>query len=204
MLCAAIIWGSNSKAPQASLKSYWPGNLNRTTPQQGIMESFEESFAAKRRRLTCQDMQQDMQTEGPSSGKKELADCVKVKKESAKREMKYESLQNTRMEAEDLWLLVKKEIKEEMEQDLRSSSFSRKTPGPIMVKEELEEGAQRTRGFDGFASSQCFGRMLEPSECDMEDAGRSEDCKDSWWKDGIETHMDGTHRIIRNIFGFIW
>ena len=146
-------------------------------------------------------------TEGPSSAKKELADCVKVKKErSAKREMKFENPQNTRMEADDLWLLVKKEIKEEMEQDFRSSSFDRNTPGPVLVKEELEGGAQRTRGFNGFASSQSYGRMLEPSRCDMEGAGR-EDCKDSCWnKEGRETRetrmirMDGMHRIIRKVY----
>ena len=162
---------------------------------------------AKRRRLIRRDIPKEMQTEGPSSAKKEPADCVKVKKErSAKREMKFGNPQNTRMEAEDLWLLVKKEIKEEMEQDFRSSSFDRNTSGPVMVKEELEGGAQRTRGFNGFASSQSYGRMLEPSRCDMEGAGR-EDCKDSCWnKEGRETRetrmirMDRMHRIIRKVY----
>ena len=87
----AAIWGSIFQAPQASLKSCWPGNLNRATPQQGMMESFEESSAAKHQRLTRRDMQQTMQTGGPSSAKIEFADGADAKKEKrAEQEVKFE------------------------------------------------------------------------------------------------------------------
>ena len=32
------VWGSIFQAPQAPLKGCWPGNLNRTTSQQGMMK----------------------------------------------------------------------------------------------------------------------------------------------------------------------
>ena len=110
------------------------------------MESFEESFAAKRGRLTCRDMQQNMQTGGPSSAKIELADGVKVKKaKNAKQEISFESQAKEKMEMDDLWLWVKREIKEEIEQEehkkqaCKSSNLDDLSPEDIVMKEEMEE-----------------------------------------------------------------
>ncbi len=151
----AAIWGSTFQAPQASLKSCWPGNLNRTTPRQELMESLEESFAAKHQRLTRRDMQQTMQTGCPSSAKIELADGVKVKKEkSAEQEIGFERQDKEKMELDDLWLQVKGEIKEEIEQEqtCKSSSLDDLTPEEIMMKEEMEEDPKHDEAFESLKS----------------------------------------------------
>ena len=106
----------------------------------------EPKRVAKRRRLTRRDMQQTMQTGGPSSVKIELADGVKVKKEkSPEQEISFESQDKGEMELDDFWLQVKGEIKEEIEQEeqkehaCKSSSLDDLTPEEIMMKEEMEE-----------------------------------------------------------------
>ena len=151
----AANWGSIFQAPQASLKSCWPGNLNRTTPRQGMMESLEESSAAKHQRLTRQDMMQTMQTGGPSSVKIELAGGVKVKKEKgAEQEVSFESQDMGEMGLDDFWLRVKGEIKKEIEQEeqeehaCKSSSLDDLTPDEIMMKEEMEEDPNHDEAFE--------------------------------------------------------
>ena len=155
----AAIWGSIFQAPQASLKSCWPGNLNRATPRQELMESLEESSAAKQQRLTRRDVQQNMQTTGPSSVKMELADGVKVKKEkSPEQEVSFESQDKGEMELDDFWLRVKGEIKEEIEQEeqeehaCKSSSLDDLTPEEIMMKEEMEEDPKHDEAFESLQS----------------------------------------------------
>ena len=103
----------------------------------------EPKPVAKRRRLSRKDMQGPMQTEGSRSAKKECADGVKVKKEKiAEQEAGFESPQKAKIEADDLWLRVKKEIKEEMDPDLEHSSFE------VGVKEEIaEEEDQDLTGY---------------------------------------------------------
>ncbi len=55
-----------------------PESYHTTARNDGIIE---KSFAAKHQHLTRRDMQQTMQTGGPSSAKIELADGVDAKKE---------------------------------------------------------------------------------------------------------------------------
>ena len=100
-----------------------------------------QAGAAKRRRMTLQDMQESVEAQGPNSVKKEPSAGVKVKKEKlAEREAEVQSTQEGGMDSEDLWLRVKKEIKEEMEPDLRPSSFDEATHvQEVGVKEEIEE-----------------------------------------------------------------
>ena len=79
-----------------------------------------------------------MQTGGPNSVKVELADGAKVKKEkSAEQEISFERQDKEKMELDDVWLLVKREIKEEIEQEeqqehafknFKSSSLDDLTP----------------------------------------------------------------------------
>jgi hypothetical protein len=106
------------------------------------MESLEESSAAKHQRLTRRDMQQTMQTGGPSSAKIELADGADAKKEKrAEQEVKFESQYKEKMKMFNLWLQVKGEIKEEIEQEqtCKSSSLDDLTRKEIVMKEEMEE-----------------------------------------------------------------
>ncbi len=151
--------GSIFQAPQASLKSCWPGNLNRTTPRQELMESLEESSAAKHQRLTRRDMQQTMQTGGPSSAKIELADGADAKKEKrAEQEVKFESQDKEKMKMFNLWLQVKGEIKEEIEQEeqqeqtCKSSSLDDLTRKEVMMKEEMEEEPKHDEAFESLRS----------------------------------------------------
>ena len=72
----------------------------------------EPKLVAKRRRLPRPDMQQTMQTGGPSSVKIELADGVKVKKEKhAEQEIGFQRQDKEKMELDDLWLTVHKKVK---------------------------------------------------------------------------------------------
>ena len=106
------------------------------------MESLEESSAAEHQRSTRRDMQQTMQTGGPSSAKIELADGVDAKNEKcAEQEVKFESQDKEKMEMDNLWLQVKGEIKEEIEQEqtCKSSSLDDLTRKEIVMKEEMEE-----------------------------------------------------------------
>ena len=82
-----------------------------------------------------------MQTEGPNSANKEVAEGVKVKKEkSAEQGAELESQYKGGTEMDDLWVRVKKEIKEEIEPDLSPSNFDEATPvQEVGVKEEIEE-----------------------------------------------------------------
>ena len=100
-----------------------------------------QAGAAKRRRLTRQEVQEPFEAQGPNSAKKEFADGVKVKKEkSAEQEAELAIPDKGGIDSDDLWLRVKKEIKEEMEPDLRPSSFDAATLAQeVGVKEEIEE-----------------------------------------------------------------
>eukprot|EP00435_Cladocopium_sp_Y103_P065710 s1156_g27.t1 len=71
---------------------------------------------------------------------------MKTKKSSAKHEMKRESPVRGKMEMDELWLQVKKEIKEEMAKDMMSTNFESHilTQGVIM-KEEVEVDAKGTQ-----------------------------------------------------------
>ena len=170
----AAIWGSIFQAPQASLKSCWPGNLNRTTPRQELMESLEESFAAKHQRLTRRDMQQTMQTGGPSSAKIELADGVDAKNEKcAEQEVKFESQDKEKMEMDNLWLQVKGEIKEEIEQEqtCKSSSLDDLTRKEIVMKEGMEEEPKHGEAFESL-QSQSDHSEVATQERDIEKSNR--------------------------------
>ena len=118
-------------------------------------ESLEESSAAKHQRLTRRDMQQTMQTGGPSSAKIELADGVDAKKEKrAEQEVKFESKDKEKMKMFSLWLQVKGEIKEEIEQEeqqeqaCKASSLDDLTCKEIMMKEEMEEEPKHDEAFE--------------------------------------------------------
>ena len=124
-----------------------------------MMESFEESSAAKHQRLTRRDMQQTMQTGGPSSAKIELADGADAKKEKrAEQEVKFESQDKEKMKMFNLWLQVKGEIKEEIEQEeqqeqtCKSSSLDDLTRKEIMMKEEMEEEPKHGEAFESLQS----------------------------------------------------
>eukprot|EP00435_Cladocopium_sp_Y103_P069308 s1156_g33.t1 len=99
------------------------------------MESPRASWT--RCQLTCRNVRKDPQKEGPSL---ETADGVSAKKDSgAKQEMKRESPVRGRMEIDELWLQVKKEIKEEMAKDMTSTNFeSDILMQGVMMKEEVE------------------------------------------------------------------
>ena len=168
-----------SKHPRRRSKSCWPGNLNRTTPRQELMESLEESSAAKHQRLTRQDMVQTMQTGGPSSGKIELAGGVKVKKEkSHEQEISFESQDKGEMELDDFWLRVKGEIKEEIEQEeqeehaCKSSSLDDLTPEEIMMKEEMEEEPKHDEAFESL-QSQSDHSEVATQERDIEKSNKA-------------------------------
>ena len=124
-----------------------------------MMESFEESSAAKHQRLTRRDMMQTMQTGNPNSAKTELADGVKVKKEKgAEQEVSFENQDKGEMELDDFWLQVKGEIKEEIEQEeqkehaCKSSSLDDLTRKEIMMKEEMEEDPNHDEAFESLRS----------------------------------------------------
>ena len=93
-------------------------------PEQGKKASTGQTPAepepkpvTKRRRLTRRDMQEAIQTDGSKSAKKEFADGVKIK-----REKNVESRQEGRMEMDDLWLQVRKEINRHAFETSASSS----------------------------------------------------------------------------------
>ena len=79
----------------------------------------EPKPVVKRRRLTRRDMQETLQTEDPKSTKNEFADGAKVKTEK-----KVQLLQGSvecpeeRMEMDDLWIQVRKEISKHAHQSL--------------------------------------------------------------------------------------
>ena len=171
----AAIWGSIFQAPQASLKSCWPGNLNRTTPRQELTESLEESFAAKHQRSTRQHMVQTMQTGGPSSAKIELVDGADAKKEKrAEQEVKFESQNKEKMKMDNLWLQVKGEIKEEIEQEqtCKSSSLDDLTRKEIVMKEEMEEEPKHGEAFESL-QSQSDHSEVATQERDIEKSNRA-------------------------------
>lgn len=67
-------------------------------------------------------------------------------KKSSKQEMKHESPTRGRMEMDEIWLWVKKEIKEELEKDMMSENFeSDILMQGVMMKEEIEVDAKRTQ-----------------------------------------------------------
>jgi len=67
-------------------------------------------------------------------------------KKSSKQEMKHESPTRGRMEMDEIWLWVKKEIKEELEKDMMSANFeSDILMQGVMMKEEIEVDAKRTQ-----------------------------------------------------------
>ena len=120
-----------------------------------MMESFEESSAAKHQCLTRRDMQQIMQTGGPRSAKIELADGADAKKEKrAEQEVKFESQDKEKMKMFNLWLQVKGEIKEEIEQEeqqeqaCKASSLDDLTRKEIVMKEEMEEEPKHGEAFE--------------------------------------------------------
>ena len=95
---------------QAATKDRIGAQSNKAATGQPPTEP-ERKPVAKRPRLTRKDMQGPMQTEGSRSAKKECSDGVKVKKEdSAEQEAGFENPQKAAIEADDLWLWVKKEL----------------------------------------------------------------------------------------------
>ena len=143
------------------------------------MESFEESSAATHQRLTRRDMQQTMQTGGPSSAKIELADGVDAKNEKcAEQEVKFESQDKEKMKMDNLWLQVKGEIKEEIEQEeqqeqtCKSSSLDDLTRKEIMMKEEMEEEPKHGEAFESL-QSQSDHSEVATQERDIEKSNRA-------------------------------
>ena len=139
------------------------------------MESLEESSAAKHQRLTRRDMQQTMQTGGPSSAKIELADGVDAKNEKcAEQEVKFERQDKEKMEMDNLWLQVKGEIKEEIEQEqtCKSSSLDDLTRKEIVMKEEMEEEPKHGEAFESL-QSQSDHSEVATQERDIEKSNRA-------------------------------
>ena len=139
----------------------------------------EPKPVAKRRRLTRRDVQQNMQTTGPSSVKIELADGVKVKKEkSHEQEISFERQDKGEMELDDFWLRVKGEIKEEIEQEeqeehaCKSSSLDDLTPEEIMMKEEMEEEPKHDEAFESL-QSQSDHSEVATQERDIEKSNKA-------------------------------
>ena len=93
-----------------------------------------------------------MQTEGPSSTTRELADCVKDKTEgSSGQEVFPGGAEKGRMEMDDLLLRVKTEIKEEIEEEMRSSSFDCELPlQDVRVKDENAEEQHQNPKNSGY------------------------------------------------------
>eukprot|EP00435_Cladocopium_sp_Y103_P036810 s1671_g9.t1 len=110
-----------------------------------MMESFEDTLAAK-----C--WENNVQAEGPSSAKTELADGAKVKKEkNAEQGISFEGQDQEKMEMDDFWLRVKCEIWEEIEQEEQACESSRLddlNPGKILMKEEMEEEPKHNEAFE--------------------------------------------------------
>ena len=130
----------------------------------------EPKPVAKRRRLTRRDMQQPMQTGGPSSVKIELADGVKVKKEkNAEQEISFESQDKEEMELDDLWLKVHKKVNEQSLMTFAAANSS--AENALNPPERSGTGQVQT-------SAQ---QQLEPHACGMEDASRSKADEDSFW-----------------------
>ena len=129
----------------------------------------EPKPVAKRRRLTRRDMQQIMQTGGPSSAKIELADGVKVKKEkSAEQEVSFERQDKEKMEMDDLWLEVHKKVNK---QSLMTFAAASPAAGHALKPPGSESGASQVQ----------TSTQLEPSPFGMEDASKSKADEDCLW-----------------------
>ena len=118
-----------------------------------------ESKPAKRRRLTCRDVQKTMQTEGLSSAKKELPDGVKVKTERcAEQQVNLESPQKGRMEMDDLWVQVREEIRKQSGEMFAASS---QAAGNAMQLSEKDSGASEAQAL--------YQRQQKPREHSAEE-----------------------------------
>ncbi len=152
----------------------------------------EPKPVAKRRRLTRRDVQQNMQTTGPSSVKIELADGVKVKKEkSAEQEISFERQDKEKMELDDLWLKVHKKVNE---QSLMTFAAANAAAEHALKTPESESGTSQVQ-----TSAQ---QQLEPSAFGMEDASRSKADEDCF---GVyEMRLDCSGSIsIQNVIGTV-
>ena len=89
----------------------------------------EPKPVVKRRRLTRWDMQKLMQTEDPKPTKKEFADAVKVKTEQSVQLQSSFECPEERMEMDDLWIQVRKEINKPTPQKLEPSEELAKLEG---------------------------------------------------------------------------
>ena len=131
----------------------------------------EPKLVAKRRRLTRRDMQQPMQTRGPSSVKIELADGVKVKKEKdAEQEIGFQRQDKEKMELDDLWLRVHTKVSE---QSLMTFAAANAAEENALKPPESESGTSQVQ-----TPAQ---QQLEPSAFGMEDASRSKADEDCFW-----------------------
>ena len=162
---------------------------NKAANSQAAAEP-EPKPVAKRRRLTRRDMQQTMQTGGPSSVKIELADGVKVKKEkSAEQEISFDRQDKEKMELDDLWLRVHKKVNE---QSLMTFAAANTAAEHALNPPESEAGTSQVQ-----MSAQ---QQLEPSAFGMEDASKSKADEDCFWV--WEMRMDCSGRIsIQNGIG---
>ncbi len=143
---------------------------NKAANSQAAAEP-EPKLVAKRRRLTRRDMQQPMQTRGPSSVKIELADGVKVKKEkNAEQEIGFQRQDKEKMELDDLWLKVHTKVNE---QSLMTFAAANAAAENALNPAESESGTSQVQ-----TSAQ---QQLEPSAFGMEDASRSKADEDCFW-----------------------
>ena len=131
----------------------------------------EPKPATKRRRLTRRDMQQTMQTGGPSSVKIELADGVKIKKEkSVEQEISFDRQDKEKMEPDDLWLKFLKKVNEQSLMTFAAANAAAENalnpPESVSGTGQLQTPAQQ---------------QLEPRACGMEDASKSNADEDCFW-----------------------
>ena len=165
---------------------------NKASISQAAAEP-EPKPVAKRRRLTRRDMQQTMQTGGPSlsSVKTELAEGVKVKKEKGT-ELGVSFERQEKEEMDDLWLKVRKKVSEQLLVTFAAASSATEN---VLRPPESESGASPVQ-----TSTQ---HQLEPSAFGMEDASKSKADEDCFWV--RDMHLDCSGRIQTEIgmFGVV-
>ena len=161
---------SRSDHPEVATQERKVEKSNKASNSQTAAEP-EPKPVAKRRRLTCRDMQRTMQTGGPSSVKIELADGVKVKKEKGtEQEISFERQDQEKMRLDDLWLRVRKKVNE---QSLVTFAAASSAGENALKAPESESGASQVHTFSQ--------KELEPTAFGTEYASKSKADEDCCW-----------------------
>ena len=161
---------SQSDHPEVATQKREVEKSNKASNSQTAAEP-EPKPVAKRRRLTRRDMQQTMQTGGPSSVKIESADGVKVKKEKGTElKISFERQEKEKMEMDDLWLKVHKKVSEHLFVTFAAASTA------------AENALQPPESESGPSQVQTFAQhQLEPRAFGTEDAWKSQADEDCFW-----------------------